>query len=96
MTLDLVIKNGTIVTAETTYQADVGIRGERIALIGEDLTGEREIDASGKLVIPGGVDVHVHFSLDLGNGVDLFGRFLHRHARGSPGRHDDRHRLRAS
>lgn len=69
MSYDLVIKNGTIVTAETTYRADIGIRGERIAAIGEDLSGTRELDAAGRLVIPGAVDVHVHFDLDLGSGI---------------------------
>ena len=40
MVFDLVIKNGTIVTAETTYQADVGLQGERIVALGEGLVGE--------------------------------------------------------
>lgn len=69
MTYDLVIKNGTVVTAETTYTADIGIHGERIAAIGEGLRGAREIDAAGKLVTPGAVDVHVHLSLNLGGGL---------------------------
>jgi dihydropyrimidinase len=69
MTLDLVIKNGTIVTAETSYTADIGIRGEKIAVIGTGLAGAREIDASGMLVTPGAVDIHVHMQMPLGNGV---------------------------
>ncbi len=69
MTYDLVIKNGTIVTAEATYTADLGIRGERIAAIGEGLSGTRELDAAGKLVTPGAVDVHVHLALNLGGGL---------------------------
>ncbi len=69
MTYDLVIKNGTIVTAEATYTADIGIRGERIAAIGEGLSGTRELDAAGKLVTPGAVDVHVHLALNLGGGL---------------------------
>lgn len=69
MTYDLVITNGTIVTADATYTADIGLRGERIAAIGEGLSGAREIDAAGKLVTPGAVDVHVHLSLNLGGGL---------------------------
>jgi len=61
MTLDLVIRNGTIVTAAETFKADIGIAGGRIALIGETLpAGDREIDASGLIVMPGGVDAHCH------------------------------------
>ena len=69
MTYDMVIKNGTVVTASHVYPADVAINGEQIAAVGLDLQGEREIDAAGKLVTPGAVDVHVHLSLDLGNGL---------------------------
>ena len=69
MDFDLVIKNGTIVTAESTYRADVGVRGERIAAIGDNLAGVREIDAAGKLVTPGAVDIHVHMQMPLPSGV---------------------------
>lgn len=58
---DLVVRNGTVATASDVYRADVGVRGGRIAAIGHDLVGaEREIDASGCFVLPGGVDSHVH------------------------------------
>src|SRR4051812_41899323 len=58
---DLVLRGGTVATASDTMQADVGIRGELIAAIGLDLAkGEREIDARGKLLLPGGVDSHTH------------------------------------
>src|SRR4026208_743329 len=60
MSLDLVIRGGTVVTAEKTFRADVGIEGEKIAQIKPGLTGTKEIDASGKLVMPGGVDSHCH------------------------------------
>src|SRR4026208_2038442 len=60
MSLDLVIRGGTVVTAEKTFRADVGIEGEKIAQIKPGLTGTKEIDASGKLVLPGGVDSHCH------------------------------------
>jgi len=60
MPLDLVIRGGTVATAEKTFRADVGIEGERIAALGDGLSGARVIDASGKLVLPGGVDSHCH------------------------------------
>jgi dihydropyrimidinase len=66
MSYDLVIKGGMVVTAEATWPADVAIQGERIAAVGLDLPGEREIDATGKLVIPGGVDIHVHLEMPIG------------------------------
>src|SRR5919106_4605060 len=60
MALDLVIRGGTVVTAEKTFRADVGIEGEKIAQIGQGLTANKAIDASGKLVMPGGIDSHCH------------------------------------
>lgn len=60
MGYDLVIRDGTIVTADDTFLADVGVRGERIAAIGDELRGAREIDAMGKYVLPGAIDGHVH------------------------------------
>ncbi|MCA9961837.1 MAG: amidohydrolase family protein, partial [Anaerolineales bacterium] len=67
MNFDLVIKNGTVVTAVATYQADIGINGEQIAAIGQGLHGRRELDAADKLVIPGGIDPHVHLQYQLPN-----------------------------
>lgn len=61
--MDLVIKNGTIVTATESTRADVGVAGETIALIGRDLAGDEVIDASGMLVMPGGIDPHTHMEL---------------------------------
>ncbi|HEX9397342.1 MAG TPA: dihydropyrimidinase, partial [Burkholderiales bacterium] len=60
MGLDLVIRGGTVATAEQTFRADVGIAGERVAEIGAGLNARRVIDASGKLVLPGGIDSHCH------------------------------------
>src|ERR1700722_15884133 len=58
---DLVIRGGRVATASDVFEADVGITGETIAAIGRDLpAGRREIDARGKLVLPGGVDSHAH------------------------------------
>ncbi|MBO0752699.1 MAG: dihydropyrimidinase [Bradyrhizobiaceae bacterium] len=58
---DLVIRGGTVVTATDAVLADVGISGGRIAAIGTRLTcGAQTFDASGLLVMPGGIDSHVH------------------------------------
>lgn len=58
---DLVIRGGSIVTASDRMTADLGISGGRITALGEQLgKGSREIDARGKLVLPGGVDSHCH------------------------------------
>jgi dihydropyrimidinase len=62
--MHLLIKNGTVVTAADTFNADVLVDGERIVRIGQDLASDdadvRVIDASSKYVLPGGVDPHTH------------------------------------
>ena len=65
------ISNGTIVTTEGSSVADVLVDGETIALIGADLAGagisaDETIDATGKYVIPGAIDVHTHMELPFG------------------------------
>src|SRR6476659_7793483 len=65
------ITNGTIVTAEGSSVADVLVDGETIATIGAGLaaagvTADETIDATGKYVIPGGIDVHTHMELPFG------------------------------
>ena len=65
------IKNGHVVTAVDSYVADILIDGSTVALIGKDLDGiagtlDRTIDATGKLVIPGGIDPHTHMDLPFG------------------------------
>jgi dihydropyrimidinase len=64
--LDLVVRGGTIVTADGRTEADVGIRDGVVAAIGPGLgaSGAREIDARGLLVLPGGVDPHVHLHVE--------------------------------
>lgn len=60
-THDLVLRGGKVVTASGVFAADVAIKGERIAAIGAGLAaGAREIDARGRLILPGGVDTHCH------------------------------------
>ena len=63
---EIVVRNGTIVTSEGRYEADLRVRGETIVEIGQDLAASndaREIDAEGLLVIPGGIDPHSHLSI---------------------------------
>ncbi|MDR7419022.1 MAG: dihydropyrimidinase [Armatimonadota bacterium] len=59
---DLVIKGGTVVTAGSMGICDVAVADGRIAQLGGPVTARREIDASGRYVFPGGVDMHVHFT----------------------------------
>ena len=61
---DIIIRNGTIIdgTGEERFSADIAIKDGKISKIGEILdTCVREIDAKGKLVTPGWVDVHTHY-----------------------------------
>jgi dihydropyrimidinase len=58
-----VIKGGTVVTADRQWKADVLIEGEKIARIGENLSGDEVIDASEAYVIPGGIDPHTHLEM---------------------------------
>ncbi|MGM4926632.1 dihydropyrimidinase [Tardiphaga sp. 804_B3_N1_9] len=58
---DLVIRGGTVATSSDVFAADVGITGETVVALGSGLAaGKTEIDATGKLVLPGGVDAHAH------------------------------------
>lgn len=69
MRFDTVIKNGTVVTATDTYAADVGISGGKISAIAQQLPVENAgqvIDAAGKYVMPGGIDVHTHLDMPFG------------------------------
>jgi dihydropyrimidinase len=66
--MKVLIKNGNIITAVDDYFADVLIEDGKIAVIGNrlDIQADRTIDASGKLVIPGGIDPHTHMELPFG------------------------------
>ncbi|MEZ2131061.1 MULTISPECIES: dihydropyrimidinase [unclassified Sinorhizobium] len=61
--MSTVIKNGTIVTADLTYRADVKIEGGKIVEIGPNLAGDETLDASGCYVMPGGIDPHTHLEM---------------------------------
>lgn len=58
-----VIKNGTIVTHDLTYKADVLIEGGKIVAIGPGLSGDTVLDATGCYVMPGGIDPHTHLEM---------------------------------
>ena len=94
---DVVVVNGTVVTESGELAADLAIDGEQIAAVIERSPGQappegkRLIDADGMLVLPGGVDPHVHYALEFG-GVISEGRGAL--ARRGRRRDDDSHRLR--
>jgi dihydropyrimidinase len=58
-----VIKNGTVVTADLTYKADVLIEDGKIAAIGQGLAGDKVLDATGCYIMPGGIDPHTHLEM---------------------------------
>jgi dihydropyrimidinase len=71
--MSILIKGGRIVTAADDYVADVYVEDDRISLIGEslDLQADRTIDASGKYLLPGGVDPHTHLDMPFGGTVTI-------------------------
>lgn len=69
---DLLVHGGTVATAADTFEADIAVRDGVIVAIGRDLGPAREtIDASGLLVLPGGIDSHVHFAQPSGPGIAM-------------------------
>ena len=69
MRFDTLIVNGTVATASDTFQADIGIEHGKITAIGKSLPRDNAakiIDAAGKLVLPGGIDVHTHLDMPFG------------------------------
>ncbi len=66
--MSVLIKNGRVVTAMDDYHADIFIKDDTVTVIGKHLevTADREIDATAKLVIPGGVDPHTHLEMPFG------------------------------
>ena len=65
----MIIKNGYVIMPGGCRKADISIENGVIENIGENLSGRDVIDASGKYVLPGGIDVHTHFDLDTGIAV---------------------------
>lgn len=69
--MDLLIKNGTLVTASESFMADVAVKNGKIVAIGVNIEGDADkvVDASGKLVLPGAIDVHTHLAMPFGGTV---------------------------
>ncbi len=69
--MGILFKNGTIITASDVYNADVLVEGEIISLIGTDIApdGHEVVDCTGKLLMPGGIDVHTHLDLPFGGTI---------------------------
>ena len=65
--MNTLIKNGTLITASDTFKADILIEDEKIARLGTDLEAgsAKVVDATGKLILPGGIDPHVHLDLPM-------------------------------
>ncbi len=75
--LDLVIRNADVVTASDRYTCDIGVRGGRIRQLGLGLPeGQKEIDASGLITLPGGVDGHCHLDQPMPNGMRMADDFF--------------------
>jgi dihydropyrimidinase len=69
MNFDTLIKNATVVTASDTFASDIGIAHGRITALGQELPGasaKRVLDAKGRCVMPGGIDVHTHLDMPFG------------------------------
>ena len=65
--MDISIKNGVIINAHDTFKADIGIQNGKIVAIGKDITGFENIDASGKYVLPGLIEIQTQFESPFGN-----------------------------
>src|SRR4030095_232304 len=73
MQMSVLIRVGRVITAADDYLGDVFVENERISLIGEslDVDADKVIDASGKYVLPGGVDPHTHLDMPFGGTVTI-------------------------
>ena len=70
MAHDLAIRGGLLATATETYRADIGIRDGRIVTISEAITdAEDVINATDRIVMPGGIEAHCHIAQESGMGV---------------------------
>lgn len=70
--MDIIIKNGTVVTEKEMFKADIAVNDGKIAAIASDLSGiesKSVVDASGKLVLPGAIDAHTHLAMPFGGTI---------------------------
>ena len=76
MAYDLIIRGGTVATAADVFKADVAVTDGIIAAVGRDLgDADRTVDATGRLVLPGGIDSHVHIAQPSGEGIVMADNF---------------------
>lgn len=76
--MDLIIKNGTIVTEKEMFKGDIAVKDGIIAAIGSDLSNvpcENVVDATGKLVLPGAIDAHTHLAMPFGGTISADGYY---------------------
>lgn len=75
--MDLIIKNGTVVTPSCTFKADVGVTGGKITAIAEHIDEPcgNIVDAAGKYVLPGAIDGHTHLAMPFGGTISSDGYF---------------------
>lgn len=76
--MDLIIKNGTIVNSKESYVADIAVTDGKIIAIGKNLEpikAAKVVDATGKLVLPGAIDVHTHLAMPFGGTISADGYF---------------------
>jgi dihydropyrimidinase len=75
--LDLVIRNADVVNASDRFTCDIGVRGGKIVLLGEGIPkGSLEMDATGLLTLPGGVDAHCHLDQPMPSGMRMADDFF--------------------
>jgi dihydropyrimidinase len=70
--MDLLIRNGKVVTSTATFKADVAVKGEKIVQVGASIKparGAKVVDATGKLVLPGAIDAHTHLAMPFGGTI---------------------------
>ena len=69
--MDLIIKNGTIVSPTATFKADVCVDNGKIVAITADAgtDADKVVDASGKMVLPGAIDAHTHLAMPFGGTI---------------------------
>jgi dihydropyrimidinase len=70
--MDLLIKNGNVVTSAAVFKADVAVKGEKIVQVGTAIKptlGAKVVDATGKLVLPGAIDAHTHLAMPFGGTI---------------------------
>ena len=70
--MDLLIKGGKVVTAKSTFKADVAVKNGKISAIGLNLKPEKNtevVDAKGKYILPGALDGHTHMAMPFGGTI---------------------------